>query len=98
MNDGFHVMGQPRHRITDGLQALVGLVPDWTEHALCAQVDSDAWFPESGGPTAAAKHICAKCPVRSQCLDYALENHERFGIWGGLTVAERQRLGRGDAA
>jgi WhiB family redox-sensing transcriptional regulator len=39
-----------------------------------------------------AKRICAACPVRRECLDYAMRVHEPFGIWGGLTEAERRQL------
>ena len=40
----------------------------------------------------AAKRICAECPVRRECFDYAMRVHEPFGIWGGLTEAERRQL------
>ena len=45
---------------------------EWTESALCAQADPDAWFPDRGRIAAAARRICGTCPVRAQCLDYAL--------------------------
>ena len=64
----------------------------WRRDALCAQTDPDAFFPEKGGSTADAKKVCAQCEVRAQCLDYALSADERFGVWGGLSTAERDRL------
>ena len=64
---------------------------EWQERALCAQTDPEAFFPEKGGSTREAKRVCMSCEVRVQCLDYALENDERFGIWGGLR-AERAFL------
>lgn len=67
---------------------------EWQERALCAQTDPEAFFPEKGGSTREAKKVCASCEVRSECLDYALENDERFGIWGGLSERERRRLKR----
>ncbi|MGY1690748.1 WhiB family transcriptional regulator [Geodermatophilus sp. SYSU D00697] len=60
--------------------------------ALCAETDPEAFFPEKGGSTREAKRVCAGCPVRSQCLEFALANDERFGIWGGLSERERRRL------
>jgi WhiB family redox-sensing transcriptional regulator len=66
----------------------------WQEDALCAQTDPEAFFPEKGGSTRDAKRICAQCTVRAECLEYALKNDERFGIWGGLSERERRRLRR----
>ena len=67
----------------------------WQDRALCAQTDPEAFFPEKGGSTREAKRICQGCEVRSECLEYALSNDERFGIWGGLSERERRRLKRG---
>ncbi|MEO5779360.1 MULTISPECIES: WhiB family transcriptional regulator [Arthrobacter] len=64
----------------------------WQTDALCAQTDPEAFFPEKGGSTRDAKKVCGACNVRSQCLEYALTNDERFGIWGGLSERERRRL------
>ena len=66
----------------------------WQERALCAQTDPEAFFPEKGGSTRDAKKVCGSCNVKSQCLEYALENDERFGIWGGLSERERRKLKR----
>ena len=64
----------------------------WQADSLCAQTDPDAFFPEKGGSTRDAKKICTGCEVRTTCLEYALENDERFGIWGGLSERERRKL------
>lgn len=64
----------------------------WQTDSLCAQTDPEAFFPEKGGSTRDAKKICSSCEVRTQCLEYALENDERFGIWGGLSERERRKL------
>ncbi|WP_283250175.1 WhiB family transcriptional regulator [Antribacter soli] len=66
----------------------------WQERALCAQTDPEAFFPEKGGSTREAKKVCSGCEVRAECLDYALANDERFGIWGGLSERERRKLKR----
>jgi WhiB family redox-sensing transcriptional regulator len=64
----------------------------WQERALCAQTDPEAFFPEKGGSTREAKKVCLTCEVRNDCLEYALMNDERFGIWGGLSERERRKL------
>ncbi|WP_146339076.1 WhiB family transcriptional regulator [Nesterenkonia sp. NBAIMH1] len=64
----------------------------WQVDALCAQTDPEAFFPEKGGSTRDAKKICGACTVKQECLDYALANDERFGIWGGLSERERRKL------
>lgn len=66
----------------------------WQIDALCAQVDPEAFFPEKGGSLRMAKKICEMCDVKEQCLNYALENNERFGVWGGLSERERRKLER----
>ena len=65
---------------------------DWQKKALCAQTDPELFHPEKGGSTRDAKKVCGACDVRSQCLESALENDERHGIWGGLSERERRRL------
>lgn len=64
----------------------------WQVDALCAQTDPEAFFPEKGGSTRDAKKVCSACHVKQECLDYALANDERFGIWGGLSERERRKL------
>ena len=86
---------QPRP-LTEWADDLSGLFEavdqDWQEQALCAQTDPEAFFPEKGGSTREAKRICRACGVRDECLEFALEHDERFGIWGGLSERERRRL------
>lgn len=67
----------------------------WRERAVCSQVDPEMWFPEKGGSTSDAKKICLGCPVKNECLEYALTNDERFGVWGGYSERERRRIKRG---
>jgi WhiB family redox-sensing transcriptional regulator len=65
--------------------------PAWMESAACQYVDSDLFFPERGGSGKDAKRICRQCPVRRECLAYALSALDRLdGIWGGLTESERR--------
>ena len=67
---------------------------DWRDSALCAETGPDAFFPEKGDSSRAAKDICRRCLVRVECLHFAVANDERFGIWGGLSDRERRRLRR----
>lgn len=71
-----------------------GVIPEWTNRALCSQTDPEAFFPERGGSTREAKRICARCEVVAECLAYALETREAYGVWGGRTERERRRLAR----
>lgn len=73
---------------------LLGNAPEWQERALCAQTDPEAFYPETGGSTREAKRICGRCVVRAECLEYAVGQRERFGIWGGLSERERRKLER----
>jgi WhiB family redox-sensing transcriptional regulator len=77
----------------DSLSGLLAACDEsWRLEGLCAETDPEAFFPEKGGSTRDAKRVCAGCPVRMECLEYALGNDERFGIWGGLSERERRRV------
>lgn len=71
---------------------------DWMSQAACAglaDVSADAWFPPVGNAKAKArmaKRICEQCPVRLECLSYALHHNIVHGVWGGLTPNERKLL------
>lgn len=69
----------------------------WWKQAACRQAETDYWFPTDGDDTktmcANAKAVCAKCTVREECLQWALD-HESFGVWGGTTEKERILLRR----
>ncbi len=69
----------------------------WWARAACASADPELFFPISySGPAlrqvARAKAICARCPIRQECLRYALDAGSIHGVWGGMTEGERQRL------
>jgi WhiB family redox-sensing transcriptional regulator len=64
----------------------------WRQHAACRGVDPDVFYPIADEDADEAKAICARCPVRQACLEYALVNRERDGIWGGATERERRRM------
>jgi WhiB family redox-sensing transcriptional regulator len=66
----------------------------WQELANCLGVDPDLFFPERGASTREAKEVCRGCVVREDCLEFALANGEKFGIWGGMSERERRRIRR----
>jgi len=66
----------------------------WQDYANCRGADADLFFPERGASTRKAKAICGECQVRAQCLDFAIDVGEKFGIWGGMSERERRRVRR----
>lgn len=73
--------------------------PDWRERAACRGTDTEAFYlpdrmraAKARAHEAAAKAICADCPVMWQCRDWALRTNEQWGVWGGLTSAERNAI------
>jgi WhiB family transcriptional regulator, redox-sensing transcriptional regulator len=79
----------PRHRT---LPAPARFAARWRELAACRGTDLDVFFPERGESAGPARQVCAACPVREPCLDYAISNRISHGIWGGLTERERRAL------
>ena len=65
---------------------------DWFADAVCRGESTDVFFPVSEAHADAAKQICASCPVREACLEFAVEARPADGVWGGLTPIERHRL------
>ncbi len=68
----------------------------WMADAACKEHDRDVFFPHRGqnDKLAEAKAVCAGCLVRLDCLGYAIDNDEKFGIWGGRSERERRRMRR----
>jgi WhiB family redox-sensing transcriptional regulator len=65
---------------------------EWFDDAACRDADTDVFFPVSESMAGEAKAICAVCPVREECLEFALQTRPGDGVWGGLTATERHRL------
>jgi WhiB family redox-sensing transcriptional regulator len=78
------------------LPSLIFEGPDrsWQVRANCMGVDPELFFPERGASTREAKEVCRGCVVREDCLEYAIANGEKFGIWGGMSERERRRVRR----
>jgi len=72
----------------------LGKLPEFRKSGSCNGVDAELFFPERGASTKDAKDACRRCSVREECLQYALDNGEKFGIWGGLSERERRRIRR----
>lgn len=70
----------------------------WQDQARCAEVDTEIFYPENGGLDRPAKKICAGCEVRAECLEFAVDNNEIWGIWGGFSERERRNMKREAAA
>jgi WhiB family redox-sensing transcriptional regulator len=68
--------------------------PGWTERAGCRGLDANFFHPERGEDAALAKRVCAACPVRDECLTFALWHFEKHGVWGGMSERERRPLRR----
>lgn len=64
----------------------------WARQAACAGGEPDTWFPHQGGDLGPAKRVCASCPVRRECLEYALAWNIRHGVWGGLSPSQRRPM------
>ncbi len=69
----------------------------WQIRANCMGVDPELFYPERGSSTREAKEVCRGCVVRQECLDYAIDNGERFGVWGGMSERERRGVRRARA-
>jgi hypothetical protein len=65
----------------------IDLNENWQDDANCLGVDPDLFFPERGASTREAKEVCRGCVVRGECLEFALQNGEKFGIWAGCPSA-----------
>ncbi|MDX2343393.1 MAG: WhiB family transcriptional regulator [Acidimicrobiia bacterium] len=69
----------------------------WAAFAVCKDRDPDAFFPVTPEGEREAIRICQGCPVQADCLEFAIEARIRFGVWGGLTEKQRQRVQRQSA-
>ena len=66
--------------------------PSWMGRASCKNLDVEMFFPKRGLPKKEVVRICGACPVREECLSFAVLNGERQGMWGGLTSGARRGM------
>ena len=69
-------------------------MPAWMDDALCAQVDTELFFPEQGKSSREARKVCRSCPVKKECLEWSLKTGQRFGVWGGMSERQRRKMRR----
>lgn len=65
---------------------------DWMEVGLCKKYPPEMFFPSDSVGVDRAKRVCEPCPVINECLEFALENREDHGVWGGTSERERRRI------
>lgn len=70
--------------------------PSWVQHAACRGMKPSLFYPERGEDSRYAKAVCASCPVATECMEQALENREKFGVWGGLSQMDRRAIRRAE--
>jgi WhiB family redox-sensing transcriptional regulator len=76
----------------------IGWTPQpWRTDAACKGEPTEVWFATQGHGVKVAKRICGTCPVRNDCLRWAVDQHINHGIYGGRTPRERRMLRRGTA-
>jgi WhiB family redox-sensing transcriptional regulator len=75
-------------------ESVVPYRPTWMRRAACAGMDVRLFFPESEGDGHAARLVCSQCPVRAECLAFALAERTTVGIWGGTDATQRRKLRR----
>jgi WhiB family redox-sensing transcriptional regulator len=68
--------------------------PTWMQHAACRGEDPNLFFPDRSGDWTTPLAICARCPVTTPCLEWALDNHESAGIYGNTTGKARRQIRR----
>lgn len=65
---------------------------EWMQRGLCREIPPAVFFPSDGVGVEGARRICAECPVKGPCLEYALEYRIDHGVWGGCSERERRRI------
>jgi len=67
---------------------------EWMAGGRCRDLPPETFFPSDGVGVDHARKICAECPMKAPCLEYAMENHIDHGVWGGTSERERRRIAR----
>lgn len=87
----------PKTHAARGRNSMTYVEADWRSRSACLNADPELFFPLSSmGPSleqlAQAKQICRRCPVRAECLEFALSTQQTHGVWGGTSEEERKGL------
>ena len=87
----------PKPHVAKGRTVMTQADQDWRSQSACLSADPELFFPLSSmgpslGQLAEAKKVCGRCPVRTECLEFALSTHQVHGVWGGTSEDERKRL------
>ncbi|GAA3492365.1 MULTISPECIES: WhiB family transcriptional regulator [Streptomyces] len=96
-HQSLQVAAVPAQRVPAPVRDRQGQAGPWHTEAVCRRDEAGLFFAPSKEPTAsrlareeAAKRVCARCPVMIACREHALLQPEPYGVWGGLTAAERR--------
>jgi WhiB family redox-sensing transcriptional regulator len=71
-----------------------GEAVNWTRDAACGGQTKEWFFSFDSSEIEVAKAICTTCRARAECLEYAIDTKQEYGVWGGYTTEERRKLGR----
>ena len=74
------------------MDQLLVMDQEWQDQAACREIPLETFFPPAEQEATDAKSVCLGCCVKNECLEFAIQAGERFGIWGGLTPQERRSL------
>lgn len=89
-----HTRKQKADSLVIARAALRDVVIDenWADYVLCANIPTNVFFPSTGAGVEEARKICAECPVKEPCLEFALTKRIDHGVWGGVSERGRRRL------
>mgnify|MGYP001818738811 CR=1 FL=1 len=88
-------MRRKRGGIDALIEAITGERPDWYDQAECLDLPAEWFFPAGPGLSLRkAQAVCANCSVRAECLEYALDEFEKDGVWGGESALQRKKMRR----
>jgi WhiB family transcriptional regulator, redox-sensing transcriptional regulator len=84
---------RPLHPFDELIKQIVG-DQTWKDRAACKGLDVTIFYPERGANPNRAQPICGECPVQQQCQDFAIDNDEQHGIWGGVALRKRRKIAK----
>ncbi len=88
------IVKSTEEQLNELIETLLDLPMGWQKKANCRGVNPNLFYPERGVSTSEAKAVCAGCQVKEECLEFAVQRGEKFGIWGGMSERERRKIRR----